>query len=260
MRRSPLSTSLGLACLALLAPALCVAGCSEDVTPAATALSGGCSVNTDCNAPLVCAFARCHVACTQSRDCAAGERCVASDRPYHVCLLPEESRCAYNSDCKGLNQVCGVDGQCRDRCSGARDCLLGQNCVTGTCADPTELDAGSLPATSDASAEASGQPCSYSSECPEPFVCKVGLCTYECQGDVDCAPGQACTDHHCLVPLCGGEDGGPGAGAACTYSSQCAEPLVCRYGRCDCECLGDTDCKVGFVCQSHACVAAPPAP
>src|SRR4051812_29030472 len=86
--------------------------CASDGPPLAN-LSDGCLVNTDCNTPLVCAFRKCHNACEATRDCPVGLRCVASDRPFHVCQLGTEQACIYNSDCpKG--QVCAADAQCRD--------------------------------------------------------------------------------------------------------------------------------------------------
>src|SRR5262245_49694015 len=106
--------------------------CSSESKRTAHVLSEGCSVNSDCNAPLVCAFQRCHNACTETRDCPSGERCVASDRPFRVCQLGIEKLCRYNTDCP-VSQVCGVDGQCRDQCVASRDCVIGQVCVTGTC-------------------------------------------------------------------------------------------------------------------------------
>jgi hypothetical protein len=37
-------------------------------------------------------------------------------------------------------------------------------------------------------------------------------------------------------------------GAACTHSSECASPLVCRLGRCRSECNADRDCPTGARC------------
>ncbi len=64
-----------------------VACSSTDEAAAKAALSDGCLVNTDCNSPLVCAFRRCHNACVDDRDCPAATRCMASDKPFHVCQL-----------------------------------------------------------------------------------------------------------------------------------------------------------------------------
>ena len=122
-------------------------GCSDSQPSKAAALAAGCSINTDCDAPLVCAFQRCHSACTTSRDCSPGQRCMASDRPFHVCQLAQEQTCTYNSQCPD-GQVCGSDGQCRDQCASDRDCVSGQVCKKGNCAEPVELDdAGNLPMT-----------------------------------------------------------------------------------------------------------------
>src|SRR5262252_4964228 len=129
---------------------MAVYACSGSDHAPLKGLAEGCLINTDCNAPLVCAFRKCHEACRDSRDCnqMQHQRCVASDRPYHVCQLVEERDCTFNSDCP-------------DR----------QVCLTGACADLTEVDAGlvsgGLP--SDAG---TGQRCLYTSECPIPLTCR----------------------------------------------------------------------------------------
>src|SRR5438552_1167351 len=81
------------------------AACSDSTHSTTKALASGCAINSDCDSPLVCAFQRCHTACETSRDCDPGQRCMASDRPFHVCQLSQEETCSYNSDCP-LGQVC----------------------------------------------------------------------------------------------------------------------------------------------------------
>lgn len=232
--------------------------CGSDSTEekiALAKLTEGCLINTDCTDPLVCAFRSCHVQCETSRDCDDGQRCMLSDRPFHVCQLPSEKDCGYNSDCPE-GQLCGVDGECRDQCAADRDCVAEQVCVTGTCAEPAELSDGGLPHTGDAGANASGQPCSYDSECGEGFACRGGLCNYQCLGDRDCFPGQACVERRCVYQVCAGQGPSVDGGGACQYSSECPAPLVCRSGVCDCECLESRDCQTGYECASYRCVPA----
>src|SRR5690349_2638352 len=113
-------SSYGLAKIAagVAVAILWVGGCSDGHGPAAK-LAAVCTINSDCDAPLVCAFQRCHTACEGSRDCDPGQRCVASDRPFHVCQLEDESHCTTNSNCP-QGQICGVDSQCRDACITSR--------------------------------------------------------------------------------------------------------------------------------------------
>jgi hypothetical protein len=106
-----------------------------------------CSINSDCSAPLTCAFKRCHSPCETTRDCPAGTRCVHSIDVdtgtflFNICRLPDEAHaCIKNSDCIGL-EICGVDGRCRDQCETSADCVRAQVCVTKTCADPDEVPA-----------------------------------------------------------------------------------------------------------------------
>jgi hypothetical protein len=224
--------------------------CSSDTPPLAE-LSQGCLVNSDCNDPLVCAFRKCHNACTTTRDCSPGLRCVASDRPYHVCQLNEEKKCSYNSDCpKG--QVCAADAQCRDQCQGDADCLAEQTCVSGACAEHSELnDAGMLPVVTKDAGPSNGQPCVYNSQCPASLVCRNNLCQVECLATVDCTEGRQCIDNKCQVPVCPEAD--PGAPVACAFSSDCPTPLVCRSGTCTCECRQAADCPSGYDCISNRC-------
>jgi hypothetical protein len=107
----------------------------------AAGLSQGCTLNSECSDPLVCTFARCHQECMKDRDCTRGEeRCVKGASGY-VCQLPVETDCSTDASvCKGT-QVCGVDGECRDKCSKDDDCTAGQVCAaSGECAstDPTK--------------------------------------------------------------------------------------------------------------------------
>lgn len=104
-------------------------------------LAGGCALNSDCEAPLVCAFELCHEQCRETRDCPDGQRCVRTDDPFiNVCQLPEEKSCSKTGDCKG-KQICTPDGECRDVCTQDTDCVLGQICTRQSgCAEPSEVD------------------------------------------------------------------------------------------------------------------------
>ena len=109
-----------------------VGGCSDsaDEKIKAAELAQGCSINSDCRDPLVCAFERCHVACNEDRDCPDDLRCVlGSSEGVNVCQLPDEVDCEFDKDCPG-EQVCGIDEECRDRCERDSDCVEGQLCAT----------------------------------------------------------------------------------------------------------------------------------
>src|SRR5258708_11428227 len=90
------------------------AGMSSCSSNSGAGLDQTCSINSDCNSPLVCAFGRCHAQCAKSLDCAAGERCVVSGTDG-VCQLSQESTCGTGSLCQ-TGQVCGADQQCRTQC------------------------------------------------------------------------------------------------------------------------------------------------
>jgi hypothetical protein len=103
-------------------------------------IAQGCTLNSDCNNPLVCAFQRCHEACTETRDCTPPQRCVAGDEGTNVCQLPDDVDCMMSSGCNG-SQVCAVDHECRDACTSENECIGAQVCATsGACAEPDEVD------------------------------------------------------------------------------------------------------------------------
>jgi hypothetical protein len=137
----------GWLALGVSAGAVAVA-CGDDPvaqrTPAK--LAQGCTLNSECVSPLICAFQRCHTACNETRDCPSGQRCVAATGGKNVCQLPEERECLTDSGCAG-DQVCAQDRQCRDACTDDDECIGSQVCANqGACAEPTEVDdSGNLP-------------------------------------------------------------------------------------------------------------------
>lgn len=167
---------------------------NEERIRAATLLEG-CLINSDCQAPFVCVFRKCHKQCETTRDCDDGTRCVVGESGLNVCQ--PDTPCSYNSQCPG-SQVCAIDGECRDQCAADRDCVAEQVCVTGVCADTEELDQGELPVVD--AGPADGRPCSYNSECELPLACINGLCKIECFQDRDCTYGLVCYLNRCSLP------------------------------------------------------------
>src|SRR5258708_13196219 len=229
----------GRSLFALLALLSIAAGCSTD-SPAPGDLAQGCSINSDCKSPLVCAFRSCHSACAATRDCPAGLPSVASDRPFHVCQLVSERACTLNSSCPE-GQVCAVDGQCRDQCHAESDCLSGQRCVSGACAEPSELRDGGLPVVDKEAGPPTGQSCSYNSQCMAPLICRDGACQQDCLSSIDCKNRRHCVRNPFQIPICPEADAG--AGNACKFGSDCSPPLVCRSGTCTCGGPGAGDCS-----------------
>lgn len=255
--------------LALLLP---FAGCSEDdpATARVAQLSHGCLVNSDCAAPLVCAFQRCHVECVTTRDCDGTLRCVGAHEPSRVCQLEEETTCKTSADCApGL--LCAGDGACRDHCAADSECIGDQVCTRGVCAEPAELDeSGELPQTSPQST------CRLNSDCAESDQCVGGACVAQCRETRDCAADQVCvegacrsTEVGCEGPECAcacradidcseGEtcDGcacQPGPAPLCESSLDCAADKQCVDGDCRCRCVEDRDCPSGTTCDGCAC-------
>ena len=119
-----------------VAAAVATASCGTAAS-ATFGLDEGCSINSDCNAPLICAFSRCHNECTQSRDCPSGERCVSAGADS-VCQLAIDDVCGVAASC-AAGLAC-VGGQCRNVCSTDVACTVaGQTCLAGGCYDAEEL-------------------------------------------------------------------------------------------------------------------------
>ena len=240
----------------------CLFGCPGTKEKLATAaLAEGCYLNSDCSDPLVCAFRRCHNACTSERDCPKGPNgeplsCVASDRPYKVCLLPQESPCIYNTDCPpALN--CAVDLHCHAECVTNRDCVSGQLCASGSCANPLEVtDAGMLvPSTTDAGTSGAAH-CFYNTDCTAPLVCKSGACLAECRSIRDCRLGEDCDKGSCVLLPPGGvmTDGGSGSGTSCLLNSDCPGSEICGAdNHCRHECVQARDCAADACCYQRSC-------
>ena len=103
-----------------------------------------CTLNSDCNSPLVCTMGKCHEACRATNDCPAGQSCVMAGGSG-VCQLPAEVQCSANVPCGPL-LICASDLRCRANCTSAASCSTGQLCVQSVCADQTDVDVnGQLP-------------------------------------------------------------------------------------------------------------------
>ncbi|MBK9000392.1 MAG: hypothetical protein IPM35_32125 [Myxococcales bacterium] len=219
-------------------------------------LAEGCIINSDCNAPLVCAFRLCHQECKSQPDCDPGQLCVPADKPFNVCQLDSERECTHHSDCPAAFR-CAADFKCRPECVTEKDCIAGQVCTDGVCAATEELVDGGLP--TDASPDSGlGKPCVYNSNCPAPLVCISGSCLPECQEDRDCAFGLVCSAAKACVPG-GGGDGGTdsgdagGPGACANGTQDPGETGVDCGGPCG-GCASDA-CTKPSDCASHVCSA-----
>lgn len=137
----------------VVAAAFVTSGCNPKVVPPGP---GGCTLNSDCNSPLVCVFGACHDQCVTQYDCPNGQLCVlAPSGSDHVCQLPNESSCVDGGACPDP-LTCASDMVCRTGCSDSgAGCLMGQVCQGGACYSSTQLDAGGADA---ADADATAAP------------------------------------------------------------------------------------------------------
>ncbi len=229
------------------------AACGSDQADAIkrAGLADGCSINTDCKSPLVCAFRRCHTQCEDQRDCDPAQLCIPADKPFNVCQLGDEAECTHHSDCPS-DFRCAIDLKCRPECITEKDCINGQQCVDGVCAADEELVDGGF--VVDASPDSSiGNKCVYASDCPIPLVCIAGTCLPECKEDRDCPTGFVCNSSQTCVPP-GGVDGGSDAGGPSTCANGQQDPgetAVDCGGPCG-ACSG-AGCTKPSDCASHVC-------
>lgn len=91
-----------------------------------------CTRDSDCIEGLVCRLRQCVNECAANIDCPAGARCLPDDATGLLgCVDMAEQACVRASECavfEGREQVCAVDGRCRDECRGSRDCRYGTSC------------------------------------------------------------------------------------------------------------------------------------
>ncbi|MEM9188896.1 MAG: hypothetical protein AAGF12_06955 [Myxococcota bacterium] len=160
-------------------------GCAPELPEA---IGGGCELNSDCEAPLVCRLARCRKECSTSRDCAVGLDCVQDNQTgLGACQLPDELNCVRDSDC-AASLVCTM-GECTNECGctdptvPCRDCPPGAACVPRPGGPPACLDTATDTCVRNSDCEASDTS----------FVCAPDQrCRVECTGDADCRFGDVC--------------------------------------------------------------------
>lgn len=243
-----LAPRVGLALFGVAAALSLGFGCvsTENERTLELAIGTRCTLNSDCTDPNVCVFGTCHAECNTTADCENGERCVKGEKGgANVCQLASESKCATSADCSG-SQVCGVDGACRDGCKATTDCLTGQLCTQGTCAEQSEVDPSTNALPEDPAHVGEGQPCTYNTDCPEELACIESTCAFQCLGDKDCAAGQTCVDNFCKVTTVLPPD--------CTTSSQCGAGFLCVSNACVPGCTTDAECVIGKRCFGGQCV------
>ncbi len=91
-----------------------------------------------------------------------------------------------------------------------------------------------------------GEGCALNSDCESPLVCRLERCRRECASNRDCDIGSSCVFDEDGLGSCTVESEG-----TCTLTSECPEPLVCRFGRCTNECEADDDCPAGSACETR---------
>ena len=120
--------------LLLALATLSLAGGCRTYTP----LGEQCSLNTDCEPPLVCRLSRCRNWCSGDRDCPVGLYCAVDNQGLGSCLLPDESECDVSGPevCPD-GTACAPNGICMSTCESSVECLWSGACIEGFCVDVT---------------------------------------------------------------------------------------------------------------------------
>uniref|UniRef100_A0A182M1U8 EGF-like domain-containing protein n=1 Tax=Anopheles culicifacies TaxID=139723 RepID=A0A182M1U8_9DIPT len=236
-----------------------VCSCKAKYVPGATGsardgcvrLSNGCMSDLDCNGD-VCHGGQCMVACRNTKDCSAGERCLSN-----ICAVPcsAHSQCAEGQACAG--------GICTIGCRSSRDCSGTTACIDFKCTDPCKADRNAcgpnalcssvdhVPQCScPAGFEGNPSPdqgcvrmptnCETSAQCAAGHMCIRNLCSLPCTETTPCAIGERCHNSVC-AKVCYTNNN-------CLPGEVCSEAGVCVPG-----CGTDADCPSQRVCQGGKC-------
>lgn len=145
-----------------------------------------CSLDSDCDQPLVCRIDRCRKECAVSRDCIGPADCLVDVNGLGACQLFDEIECMRDSDCPG-ELVCGA-GRCTSGCRESRDCRGGAECEG--------LEGGPCTGEVCICIDRAVVECIYHGDChvgqprDERFACVQGTCRPECFSDRECPFGE----------------------------------------------------------------------
>ena len=251
--------------------------CEEEAVERACSADDTCPEGQSCSEG-VCVDGAIPGTCSEDLDCPEGERCLESQCRADV-GGPETPTCTSDEEC-ALDQLC-VEGACQQApptpaCSLDGECDHGEICVEGACVLAPETGA-----------------CTADVECAEGNYCVEGECVdtlaSECASDDECAADELCIDGACEAPAtatcivsgCSSEICAPVAEiTSCDVEPwfECLKYTQCGAfgpeGTCaweespaylDCldalvsqpECVSDSDCPAGEVCDGGTCGVAP---
>lgn len=152
---------------------------------------GACTTSFECAEGLTCVGARCKAAdtCCLDEDCPAGQGC-----RNHQCKITggqaaQCGSCSTTFECSNDLRCIGARCRAEGQCCLDLDCPSGQSCQNHQC-KPT---GGKAPLCGS---------CSTSFECANDVGCVGARCKQpdQCCFDQDCASGQTCREHRCVVP------------------------------------------------------------
>lgn len=185
----------------LLVSGLALLACESAAVPGAV-----CERESDCTTPLTCRLGHCRNACTASRDCPVGTRCLLDEAGLGACSVASDDRCESGGSTCPTGLTC-LGGRCVNTCTSAADCPSDGECreAAGTgisfCFAPDREDAG--PLASDAGPDAASGGNDGGDDGGRDAASDGGADGGRDAG-TDAGPG--CTDASCAIDLCMGEE------------------------------------------------------
>jgi hypothetical protein len=217
----------------------CASGfCHDSVCDPGGESGDPCAERSDCRYEFYCDASACVARRANGGACTADEQCEYGncDEPTSTCGLPEGAMCSYGTDCASRTctaSVCGAAGP-GSRCSTDSECGAGLVCSWGSGSGYCRMP-GAVGEACDRDEEcASGWCNSASDQCGERRA--IGEA---CTGSAECDPG-ICRENVCAPRRQPGE--------SCESLDECAEPFLCRNGRCEIINLACQPARAGEMC------------
>lgn len=239
-------------------------------------------------APYACKGGACAFPCASDGDCQPPNRCesgVCKPKRKNGDPCGDKAECengnctdgvCCDTNCSGQCQACNVAGKVgtcsftlgtpvapRPDCAGSDSCKGTCNGGGDKCSYPgTATACSAASCTGDVSTSASTcdgtGTCAAGSTSPcTPYGCDAtsGVCRKSCSSDGDCAAGGQCdtTTGKCAIAFATCKD--PTTVQLPNGQSESCAPYVCNAGKCQQQCVKESDCAPGYSCQPPVCVA-----
>ena len=185
-------------CTVLCPDGACPAGASCEPAISPAVCLAGCAGSDECREGYQCWRGACRLACASDGDCAPGTcgadgQCVdAIEADGGMDRLPIFAPCTSDAACmSGICLPAALGGVCTIACTDSQRCFDEGELACSAVVRGGEVRTICTPLP--AAPRPMGAPCTADDHC-EARVCHEGQCTEVCDDDLDCRPGQICTE------------------------------------------------------------------